>query len=273
MDSIGWCLKDSSNGDQDCLLVSDWIASIQSGPVPDKLTTLDKLIDGQIGGLGNALENIVGTTRGVPIFEFRDLNGVTASKFQTITTNVESELQKLHQKYQSPPSKRRKARRMMKNGKRQAPSPCSPSAPNESLICQDGQIEFPLTGAADHFDEYCSHFDGQIYPAITNKVSALKQYYDNHAGVWIELWSNIADDDNCKQGDVKFSKGDCLTALRDVAYKCKKDDGRSPGGNAEPFNCANFGFIGSDSAPPPDATEEAVTTSQPIPTGSSVPAK
>ena len=106
MDGIGWCLKDSSDGKQDCLLVSDWIASIQNGPSPDKLTTLDELIDGQIGGLGKSLETVIGTTRGVPIFEYRDLDGVKASKFETTTTSIETELKNFHQKYQSAPGKR-----------------------------------------------------------------------------------------------------------------------------------------------------------------------
>lgn len=148
----------------------------------------------------------------------------------------------------------------------------SPPAPNESIICQDpGQASFQLTDATSKFEEYCAHFDGQTYPAITNRVSALKEYYDNHAGVWVEVWSNIAADDNCKQGEVKFSQADCLTALGDAANKCKNDDGTSTGGNAEPFNCANFGFIGNTNAPVPDETAAAVTTSQPIPMASVLP--
>lgn len=142
------------------------------------------------------------------------------------------------------------------------------SAPNESIVCQDpGQASFQLTDATTHFDEYCAHFDDQIYPAITNHVSALREFYDNHAGVWVELWSNIAANDSCKQGEVRFSRGDCLTALGDAANRCKNDDGTSTGGNAEPFKCANFGFIGNTDAPGPDATAAAVTTSEPVPTG------
>ena len=141
----------------------------------------------------------------------------------------------------------------------------SPPAPNESLICQDpGQASFQLTDATSHFEEYCAHFDGQIYPAITNHVSALREFYLNSAGVWVELWSNIAADDSCKQGEVRFSRGDCLTGLADAANKCHNDDGTSTGGNAEPFNCANFGFIGNTADPGPQTP--AVTTTEPIPT-------
>lgn len=52
---------------------------------PDKLTTLDRLIDGQIGGLGTALENILGTTRAVPLFEFRNLGGVRQIKCKPLS--------------------------------------------------------------------------------------------------------------------------------------------------------------------------------------------
>lgn len=145
----------------------------------------------------------------------------------------------------------------------------SPPALNESIVCQDpGQALFQLTDATKHFDEYCVHYDGQIYPAITNQVSALGGFYDNYSGVWVEIWSNIADDDNCKQGEVKFSKADCLTALSDAANKCKNNDGTSTGGGAEPFNCANFGFIGNTNAPGPDATVPETPTPPPAPSGS-----
>lgn len=214
MDGIGWCLKDSSKGDQNCLLVSDWIASIQSGPSPDKLTTLDKLIDGQIGDLGTRLENVVGTTRGVPIFEFRDLDGVIASKFQTITSNVESELQKLHQKYQSPPSKRRKVRRMMRNGKRQSPSPCptitpGPAMPTCSLRNEDpdqginaqgcicGSTTLPLltVPSATHQDQSCSY---TAFPtsSVPDPISIMSTTYTSNCQACTKT-GGIADSPTC----------------------------------------------------------------------------
>lgn len=87
-----------------------------------------------------------------------------------------------------------------------SPAPAIPSnsgssaaAPNESIACEDpGEVLFQLTDATNQFEEYCARFDRQIYPAITNHVSALKDYYDNHAGVWVELWSNIAVNVDCK---------------------------------------------------------------------------
>lgn len=62
-----------NDGQTKTLKVSDWIKSIQDGESPDKLTTLDTVIDGQIGGLGKAMEYVLDTTREVPLFEFRRL--------------------------------------------------------------------------------------------------------------------------------------------------------------------------------------------------------
>ena len=122
MDNLGWCLKNSDTNEQDCLKVQDWIASISSGPSPDKLTTLDKLIDGQIGGLGTALENVVGTTRAVPLFEFRNLKGVNAGAMQSTVHDVEQELITYHNKYKASPQRRKNKRNP--HGKRQDAADC-----------------------------------------------------------------------------------------------------------------------------------------------------
>lgn len=214
MDGIGWCLKDSIKNNQDCLLVSDWIASIQSGPSPDKLTTLDKLIDSSIGGLGTGVENVVGTTRGVPIFEFRNLNGVAASKFESTTTNVESELQKYHKKYQSPPTKRRKARRSMRNGKRQAPSSCptitsASSMPTCSLqeedpdqgintqgcICGSSTLPLLTVASATNQDQSCSY---TAFPtsSVTNPISIMSTTYTSNCQACTQT-GGIADSPTC----------------------------------------------------------------------------
>lgn len=136
----------------------------------------------------------------------------------------------------------------------------APVAPNESLICQDEnynatstdtQAKFNLPDARKHLQEYCDAFDGTAYPAITANPSALRKFYDNGRGVWVELWSNInTQDKSCKVGDVKFKKADCITALQDAMAKCHAPSSDlTTGGNAEPFNCANFGFIGNDNPP------------------------
>ena len=138
----------------------------------------------------------------------------------------------------------------------------APPAPNESLICQDsGQAKFQISDADQHVSEYCSAFDGTAYPAITASSSALTKYWSNSAGVRIELWSNInTQDSSCIVGQVKFSQADCITALQDAMNKCHDPNSQdTTGGNAEPFNCANFGFIG-DNVPPPSTTNMATTS-------------
>ena len=135
LDKYGWCLKNTDSGDKDCLKVQDWITSI-TGDSPDKLTTLDKLIDGSIGGLGTALENVIGTTRAVPLFEFRNLNGIKAGAFESNVDNIEKAIIAFHDKYKSAPSAR-KLKRDPYN-KRQAPTGCAitaPPAPTSSLHC------------------------------------------------------------------------------------------------------------------------------------------
>lgn len=82
------------------------MTSIASGPSPDKLTVLDRHIDGQIGGLGTALENIIGTTRAVPLFEFRDLTSVTPSKMQGVVKNAEQAIIDFFNKYKTPPERK-----------------------------------------------------------------------------------------------------------------------------------------------------------------------
>lgn len=45
------------------LLVTDWVKGIEAGDSPDGLTKLDRHIDGSIGNLATALENIPGTQK------------------------------------------------------------------------------------------------------------------------------------------------------------------------------------------------------------------
>ena len=103
MDGIGWCLKNTDTNKQDCLTVEDWMTSVASGSSPDKLTTLDGLIDGQVGGLGTALENIIDSTRAVPLFEFRNLAGVTAGQMQNTVSKAEQAVITYFNKYKTSP--------------------------------------------------------------------------------------------------------------------------------------------------------------------------
>lgn len=77
IDTLKFHFADSlATPDQDStLLVSHWINGLQENR--DMLAVMDNINDGQIGGLGSRMENVLGTSRLVPIFEFRDLTALT----------------------------------------------------------------------------------------------------------------------------------------------------------------------------------------------------
>lgn len=135
-------------------------------------------------------------------------------------------------------------------------TPASSETATPLVICQDdGQATFKVSNVKAHLDEYCSQFDGTPFPEITANSSALREFYDNGDGIWIEFWANIkTNDDKCKVGEVKFSKEECNTAMNAALAKCGDESKDSThGGNAEPYKCANWGFIGNNN-PPPSAT-------------------
>lgn len=94
-----------SEGLSQSLTVQDWIQSIQDGTSPDKLSVLDQAIDGSIGGLGNALENVINSnpSRAVPLFEFRRLPGVQSGGMQNLVTSAETAVIQYHQAAVNPP--------------------------------------------------------------------------------------------------------------------------------------------------------------------------
>ncbi|KAL8869501.1 MAG: hypothetical protein Q9174_004225 [Haloplaca sp. 1 TL-2023] len=112
MDGVGWCLRNTDTQETGCLKVSDWIDSIENGASPDELTKLDRLVDGQIGGLGEALENVVDTSRAVPLFEFRNLGGKKPNEFQGFVTKAERALIDYHNQYKTPPQERKLIKRV-----------------------------------------------------------------------------------------------------------------------------------------------------------------
>ena len=136
----------------------------------------------------------------------------------------------------------------------------------ESLICQDsGEVKFQTSDVKSHLSEYCSHFAGVKYPAYTDTPSALKEYYDLGSDNQLELWSNIRPSDTaCPVGQVTFSEQDCAAAMDDAMKKCSDGSGQTTGGNAEPYNCANFGFIANEK-PPPSSTPPPAPSSTPPP--------
>ena len=111
MDGTGWCLRNTDTQERGCLTVPDWIESIENGPSPDKFTELDRLVDGQIGGLGEALENVVDTNRAVPLFEFRNLGGKKPNELEDSVTKAAGALIDYHNKHKNPPRERKLIKR------------------------------------------------------------------------------------------------------------------------------------------------------------------
>ena len=138
MDGIGWCLRNTDNGDHRCLTVQAWITSITGGSSPDELTKLDRLIDSSIGGLGTKLENIVSTTRAVPLFEFRNLGGYAAGSFEKKVNDAEQALIAYHLQYKSPPQRKLAKRQIYIDGCSTTSAPSSPTpAPTPSCTLQN----------------------------------------------------------------------------------------------------------------------------------------
>ena len=217
IDGLGWCLEDTSTNERDCLLVKDWIASIESGPSPDKLTTIDQLIDGQIGGLNTALENVVGTTRAVPLFEFRDLDGIKASDFSPKVDLAEQEIIKYHNKYKTAPEQgKRKRNYGSVFGKRQAIANCSitaapapASTPSCSLQNQDpdqgitargcvcdGTTLPLLTVASVTNDAQSCAYTTIPTSAVTNPITIESQTYTQNCQA-CTLVGGVADSPTC----------------------------------------------------------------------------
>jgi hypothetical protein len=82
--------------------IKDWIENLGK---EDLLTKFDKTIDGSVGGLGSKMEKVLGTSRDVPLFEFRDLNWLATPDMANFVKDADAKLKELHQKYQKAPSK------------------------------------------------------------------------------------------------------------------------------------------------------------------------
>ena len=86
------------------LEVGTWLDELEDGN--EVLAAMDEIVfDGQIGGLGNTMESISGSTKGYPIFEFRDIQAVAGDKLDKKFEEIDKYLKDL-----KPSSKKRKAR-------------------------------------------------------------------------------------------------------------------------------------------------------------------
>ncbi|KAI0405878.1 hypothetical protein F4802DRAFT_596842 [Xylaria palmicola] len=94
--------------------IQEWMNDLQANK-GDRMTVGDKAYDGQIGGFGDKMEYCLGTTRLVPLFEFRNLGGSVASQFETLISQAENEIISYHNMYRTPltpPSPKRAVRQI-----------------------------------------------------------------------------------------------------------------------------------------------------------------
>lgn len=97
--------------------IKQWIQDIGIGnPNPDSLSAFDRNYDSSIGGLNKATERMFNSQRAAPLFEFRDLDPVTTSAFETFMSNVDASIQALHQEFATQPARRIRVRRQSDNG-------------------------------------------------------------------------------------------------------------------------------------------------------------
>lgn len=87
--------------------IQNWIDGIDHGNTqPDLLTAFDVNYDASIGGLNKALEKMHGSSRLVPLFEFRDFDPLFAPSFEDFMSKIDAAVQKMHADFLRPPSRR-----------------------------------------------------------------------------------------------------------------------------------------------------------------------
>ncbi|KAI9039209.1 uncharacterized protein KD926_009843 [Aspergillus affinis] len=77
--------------------LKEWMDKLPKGE--DLLAHADEVIDGQIGELKSAREELLNSKRIVPLFEFRDIGSAPSSHFQKVVDDIEDSLVTLHKKY------------------------------------------------------------------------------------------------------------------------------------------------------------------------------
>lgn len=86
-------------GKHDSTTVKEWMESIQDGKSPDRVSEVDKVLNGQVGGLKGALENVLDTSKAAPLFEFRRLKAVKTKDIKSFVNKAEDAVVELHRKY------------------------------------------------------------------------------------------------------------------------------------------------------------------------------
>ncbi|KAL8918373.1 MAG: hypothetical protein Q9208_007392 [Pyrenodesmia sp. 3 TL-2023] len=231
----------SSSGDdghsQSCT-VKEWIKSIQDKVSPDRLSEIDQVIDGSIGGLKDVSEKILDTDQLVPLFEFRRLAGVKAGQMEDLVANAEQAVIDYHSKYaslyrplQSNPGrfKRRSEEPRFVYSKRQ--NPCRPSEDHE-LTCFG--VETTKWMGKDALDNairtFCEEAEKQ---GVQDKDSgSLVRNYNDGGPDQVMLSMDWPSGSSFKP-----SKDECAKHMTTTADSC---DGGDPGRN--PLNWKHGGW-------------------------------
>ena len=86
--------------------IKAWIQGIRGESASDSkdlLSAFDESIDASIGGLSGQTEKMYNSQRSVPLFEFRDLQDIDTTKFETFMDSVDSSIQDLHKDFANSP--------------------------------------------------------------------------------------------------------------------------------------------------------------------------
>lgn len=224
-------------GDATCN-VKDWISGLDpDSQDDDALTVFDRAIDGSVGGLGSTQEKVFNTQRSVPLFEFRDLNGVfpatpvypgqmTVTQFMGA---VDQAIQDLHSKFANPPS--RKIRRQSDSCPTSDPDP-APVQADPPVCAGVGTIKWMGRDALNGvIPQFCDTAEQQGVQD-SNSGSIQRNYLDGSVDkVSLSIdWPS--------GGDFKPNKADCITYLTTIMDGC---DGNDPVHN--PLNWKHGGSL------------------------------
>ena len=227
----------NSEGGSDSCTVQEWIQSIQDGTSPDRLSEVDGVIDGSIGGLKDALENVINTDRAVPLFEFRRLPGVKSTDIKDRVTNAEQALIDYHHALGAVPRFARTVRSARSVvSKRQdpcgSPDPSPTPVATPQLTCNgvDTTKWMGRDALNNVIGTFCADAEAQ---GVQDKDSGSLQRNYNGGGpdeVGLSMdWPSGA--------DFKPKKDDCVGYMSTVMDSC---DGNEPDKN--PLNWKHGGY-------------------------------
>ncbi|KAI0427511.1 hypothetical protein F5Y09DRAFT_344619 [Xylaria sp. FL1042] len=124
MDQLSYQLTGGAINPPPSFTIKEWMDDLQANR-GDRMSYGDKAYDGQIGGFGDKMEYALGTTRLVPLFEFRDLGGSVASQFQGLVVQAENEIIGYHRQFANSPTT--PSSKMAKRHVKRQPAECPAS--------------------------------------------------------------------------------------------------------------------------------------------------